>query len=149
MFEEYQKFTIFIYYTKSQEPFLQWSKIYWLMKTAHPIKFVYLENVDHTSSKLLDWIKLNAPNLSLTCGLLIPATVRPLVEIDFLQEQDKSNKVARCRDGSLIFCINEPNDSNIKSVDITCVFEDFSLPESHFQIYEEIDILKNQLNLNV
>lgn len=149
MFEEYQKFTVFIYYTKNQEPFLHWSKIYWLMKTAHPIKFLYLENVDHTSFELLDWIKLNAPNFSPSYGLLIPATIRPIVEIDFLQEQDKANKVAICKDGSIIFCINDPSESNFKSVEISCVFEDFSLPESHYRIFDEIDILKNQLNLNL
>lgn len=149
MFEEYQKFTIVIYYTKHQEPFLHWSKIYWLMKTAHPIQFLYLEDIDHTSLKFCDWIKMHAPDFKELSGLFIPATLRPLIEIDFLQEQDKDNKVARSKDDSLIFCIHNNSDSHFKSVDTNCVFEDFSLSESHSRIYEEIDILKNQLNLNV
>lgn len=149
MFEDYHRYKIFIYYTENETPFLQWAKVYWLLKTAHPIEFLKLSGQDHTQLSFKSWITKNIPEFKPQPGLYVPVKIRPLIDIDFLQDTNQSNRVAHCQNGSLIFCIHDPSFDQIHQVCITEVFEDLSAPELSKKIDEEIDILKNQLCLNV
>lgn len=149
MFEDYNRYKIFIYYTEDQAPFLKWAKVYWLVKTAHPIEFLKLSKPDHTQTSFQNWINTNIPKFTAQSGLYVPVTIRPLLDIDFLQDADTSNRMAQCQDGSLIFCIHQLTNDDMINVSITNVFEDFSPVELHTKINEEIDILRNKLCLNI
>lgn len=149
MFKEYQSYKIFIYFTKKQEPFIQWAKIYWLLKTAHPIELIPLTMEDHTDLNFQKWQLNNMPYITARKGLYVPATIRPLIDIDLLLDSDRSNRMGRSQDNSCIFCVHDLEKSDFNTVEISEVFEDFSSLEFHQKIYEEIDILQNKLCLNV
>lgn len=150
MLEEYQKFTITLYFNHNTKAFCNWAKIYWLLKCAHPIELleIQIDAIKHDALSLTQWLKMNAPLHQPKLGLYVPVTVRPIMEIDFLSTDDLKNRFCQFQDGSLAFCVMDDKNLDYKKVDATSVFEDFTQEIDYPKIYEEIHILHNELHLN-
>lgn len=149
MYQTYQRYKIAIYYTQKTKNFIGWAKTFWLLKTAHPVITVEIDG--HYLEKNLepyDWLNTHLPHYQHLQALFVPATIRPLVDIDFLTDSHAYNRYSTCLDGSLCICrLNE--DPVFKLTDMANVFEDLCLPNGLATIEEEIALIKEKLLMNI
>ncbi len=139
MYQAYQNYKIVLYYSQHTQQLVGWAKTFWLLKTAHPIIAVCFDEED-----LLVWIQKNHND---TRGLFVPPTIRPLVEIDFLNDSHTANRVSILEDGSKALCVIDPEEKSFTPTHHEGVFEDLSCYQG--KIEEEIKGIKETLLLNI
>lgn len=143
-------FQIAIYSDDAHSTFFNWAKTFYLMLSSHPILFV-------TAKKLVFSEKINEDNVSQWIddhlidfpkdfkGLIVPVTVRPLVEIDFQEKTNSSNKLAIVNHNLPIISISDPQKMDFKMVNIDEVFEDMNSTEGLLRIKDEMEYMQNHL----
>lgn len=150
IYKDYQNKKIIIYFTPQTEPHLRWAKTFWLLKTAHPIIFVPLQSEFNSTYEMepLEWIQKMLPECQNIEGLIVPVYVRPLVEIDLLQDSHRCNRVAYLKNKSPIICRLNQNEP-FEKTEINDVFEDFSDDPLFTRIKEETQIIKEKLHMQL
>jgi hypothetical protein len=154
MYDLYSQFSIILYSDKLHQSQAKWAKTFYLMQSAHPIQIIQTQ--EFSSFTTLDdknitlWLKQYLPQLPNNFkGLIAPVSVRPLLEIDFLDQIEKENKFAITLNNLPIFCIHDINNSVYKKVDIDGVFEDLSSVDGKKRIQKEMDYMQNILKMGL
>lgn len=151
MYQDYQKFKIVIYYTENQQSLLKWAKTFWLLKTAHPVVFelVQKQALDDRSLHPDLWIKSYIPQHESTEGIFVPPLMRPLFEIDLVNDSSKTNRCAVLKNGNYCLCRIDSSNDQFTQVSINQVFEDLSCDTGLSTIEEEISLIREKLLMNI
>jgi hypothetical protein len=149
MYQNYQSCPIVVYHTEDEVNILNWSKSFWLLRSAHRVVFL---KVPSNHEQVLDpktWIETFASEFQNKTALFVPATIRPMTEIDLFTDSHTQNRISFSLDKKLIICCLDPSCQQYELVKIDDVFEDLSSPEGRAHIEEERLVMKDKLFMNV
>jgi len=91
MYELYSQFSIILYADSLHQIQAKWAKTFYLMQSAHPIQLIQTQEFSTfeplNEKHIYLWLKQHLPQIPNNFkGLIAPVSIRPLLEIDFLDQ---------------------------------------------------------------
>lgn len=147
MYQEYQKQKIYLYYTQDEENLLKWAMSFWLLKSPHPLQPLKIKTLLPFCDDPLAWLKKTLSQHPLE-GLYVPLKVRPLVDIDLLEDSHKTNRYSITKNSLPIICLQNADCSAFQFMSIDDVIEDLT-DKTHKALDAEIQFMRHKLLMGI